>query len=626
MTSTPRSARSTLPFLPGYTAHDLRFNSRKPQTLSWGPGGSTDAFHKLKQKVHKVPTLNLAIVEKLRDPFHRYDMSYRSPTHDEKSFMRESARNTYRPAIPPAWLQHDRQVLKFSAYSQEPVYESPKEAFRIRCCNVYFYLEDGTMMVSEPKVENSGMSQGTWIKRHRLPKPECMGGGLYTCDDLRVGCTISIYSQLFRLVACDQFTRDFYQHALGVEMEADEDAPLDSFRASEIEDNAPETKALIAARSARLAESKEYHHLSAGGNRKNAKLEQYLENDRKVLRFNCYWNDHTKYGTRQYYTLHYYLADDTAEILENMSRNSGRDPYPTFWRRSPLRKSPNISAIPGMDVESVVYKPEDLLIGECVQVLGRDVFLYDCDSFTRDFYRQFMNLEQDSIPIENPQLVHTKLRFPPHIGFGSEEDSLASCLRLRPRPPQRDMKKLIADAEKVMRFEAVLVNSIPQDQKRRFVVAVFLADTSIGVWEFKNRNSGHTEGKFANKARRKNPMTRMWFRQSDFFVGATIEVNASPFRLIWADDAAFNYMEEHADEFPRSNVDVILSKIAPFAEDLRKVPGIMEWKDLQALAKEMDLHLVDQEVIALARAFGTYQGHPKCRATIDVSRVVSALQ
>ena len=65
----------------------------------------------------------------------------RSPTHDEKSFMRESARNTYRPAVPPArcqeiadwpqsrpmlsaeaWLQHDRQVLKFSAYSQAYVH------------------------------------------------------------------------------------------------------------------------------------------------------------------------------------------------------------------------------------------------------------------------------------------------------------------------------------------------------------------------------------------------------------------------------------------------------------------------------------------------------------------------
>ena len=28
--------------------------------------------------------------------------------------------------------------------------------------------------------------RGTLIKRHRMPKPECMGGGLYTYDDLRL--------------------------------------------------------------------------------------------------------------------------------------------------------------------------------------------------------------------------------------------------------------------------------------------------------------------------------------------------------------------------------------------------------------------------------------------------------
>ena len=45
------------------------------------------------------------------------------------------------------------------------------------------------------------------------------------------------------------------------------------------------------------------------------------------------------------------------------------------------------------------------------------------------------------------------------------------------------------------------------------------------------------------------------------------------------------------------------------------------------LAKEkMNLHLADQEVIALARAFGTYEGHPKCRAAVDVPKVVLALQ
>ena len=59
---------------------------------------------------------------------------------------------------------------------------------------------------------------------------------------------------------------------------------------------------------------------------------------------------------------------------------------------------------------------------------------------------------------------------------------------------------------------------------RRFIVAVFMADDSVGVWELKLRNSGHGEarmavhralewhqGKWANKARRKNPATGRWF-------------------------------------------------------------------------------------------------------------------
>lgn len=40
------------------------------------------------------------------------------------------------------------------------------------------------------------------------------------------------------------------------------------------------------------------------------------------------------------------------------------------------------------------------------------------------------------------------------------------------------------------------------------------------------------------------------FSQADFFVGATIEVNASPFQLLWADDAAFSRMENDPKQFP----------------------------------------------------------------------------
>lgn len=616
-TATPRGT-CQLPFLPGYAAQEVKFGtSRKPQTLSFGPGGCIDSFHKLK----KVPRLNLALTERLRDPFHRYDMSQRSPTHEERDFMKQSARNTYRPANEPAWLKHDRHVLKFDAYTQDRMFESTKETFRIRCCVLYFYLEDGTIMVSEPKVENSGMAQGTVVKRHRIPKPKCLGGGPYSYEDFRVGSTVSIYSQIYKLIACDEFTRKFYWDAMGAVQPDDQDPPIDSFLANlQVDEEA------MAERSATLSESKEYHHLACGGNRKNQKLEQYLENDRKVLRFHCFWDDMTKYGTRMYYTLHYYLADDTAEILENMSRNSGRDPYPTFWRRSPLRKNPNITATPGMmEPEPVVYKPEDLVVGEFVNILGRNIFLYDCDVFTRDFYKEYMGFEQTSIKIEQPKLVHTKIRYPPHIGFGSEEDSLASCLRLTPRPPLRDMKRLIADADKVMRFEAKLANDIPQDEKRRFIVAVFMADDSVGVWELKSRNSGHDEGKFANKARRKNPATGTWFCQADFFVGAVIEVNSSPFQLIWADDAAFLRMETNPTQFPYADESILVKKMGPVRGTLENLTDMIEWRSLQSLAKEAGVELVDHEAITLARAFGRYQGPPARKAEIDVSKLLLAM-
>ena len=53
-------------------------------------------------------------------------------------------------------------------------------------------------------------------------------------------------------------------------------------------------------------------------------FKRYLENDRKVLRFYTFWDESGKYGSRKYYTMHYYLADDTVELLENLPRSERR--------------------------------------------------------------------------------------------------------------------------------------------------------------------------------------------------------------------------------------------------------------------------------------------------------------
>ncbi len=96
------------------------------------------------------------------------------------------------PESPPEWLKHDRQVLRFFAYFQESVVEDPNENFRYRKCVIYYYLEDGTIYISEPKIENSGLPQGVFLKRHKVPRKD--GSGVITWEDFNCGEDIEIYA------------------------------------------------------------------------------------------------------------------------------------------------------------------------------------------------------------------------------------------------------------------------------------------------------------------------------------------------------------------------------------------------------------------------------------------------
>lgn len=63
-------------------------------------------------------------------------------------------------------------------------------------------------------------------------------------------------------------------------------------------------------------------------------LKQFLDYDRKVLCFQCFWDD----GDSREFILHYFLADDTIEIREVIPPNSGRDKVSKFLRRCRLPK------------------------------------------------------------------------------------------------------------------------------------------------------------------------------------------------------------------------------------------------------------------------------------------------
>merc|ERR550514_209062 len=152
------------------------------------------------------------------------------------------------------------------------------------------------------------------------------------------------------------------------------------------------------------------------------------------------------------------------------------------------------TATPAMlEPDAILYKPIDLIVGSTVNVLGREVYLYDCDDFTRNFYEKYLDMRQSSIPIEAEKMDRKQMGVAPHTGFGSAEDSLANCLSLRPKPPRQDLVKLMTNSDKVLRFEARMDNKLPEDKARRDVPQ-FTDEESVAPEELRTLTIEHLDG------------------------------------------------------------------------------------------------------------------------------------
>ncbi|KAI9576779.1 hypothetical protein GQX74_010761 [Glossina fuscipes] len=91
------------------------------------------------------------------------------------------------PKLPP-WLAYDKYVLCFNAYFKETLQEVYQAPFQVRKVKILYCLEDGTMQVLEPKVENSGIPQGCMVHRQRIPKPPPCRSDFMSTLDLNFSC------------------------------------------------------------------------------------------------------------------------------------------------------------------------------------------------------------------------------------------------------------------------------------------------------------------------------------------------------------------------------------------------------------------------------------------------------
>ncbi|CAG9766108.1 unnamed protein product [Ceutorhynchus assimilis] len=538
----------------------------------------------------------------------------------------------------PGYIIFDKQTLCFDAFFQETLQEVRGSPFQVRTVKIYYFLEDGTIQVIEPKVENSGVSQGTLISRQRIRFPAPMDDNFYEMIDFNIGREVELYGRVFKITNCDKFTRTFLNRC-GISVSDPIVSPEDPYL--------------------QLRSHDRDAFQSKKPNRNRNSLGQFLENDRKVLHFKAYWDDqNTEYGYLHFLELRYYLADDTIEIKELQSETGGEHGF-MFLRRGKLpkryRELPAVGSNANYTVLNVLgsalsarrylvdpldcgrekieyYHEKDLTIGGLINCYGRKLVLTDADAFTREYYATKYGISEFapiSPPASNQKTVYIarpkERELPPWNGFGSYEDSAQNCITVEPKAPLRDFKKfLLYDRigldSHILRFKAKMISKVPENCSRKFIISFYLTDDTLAVFEIGQTNSGFTTSTFSKRASVQLAGQKIFaskpplcYTPLHMFIGATLSINGFTFVLTDADEYALRYMEINCGQFPKANLKKIMQnvreKLRPIykdfvAENIPKENAVMSYSQLRnKLCKIMGEEFTEHEMITIARAF-----------------------
>ncbi|ESO04736.1 hypothetical protein HELRODRAFT_78915 [Helobdella robusta] len=468
----------------------------------------------------------------------------------------------------PRWIAFDKQVLSFDGYFQESVTEHKEGQFRIRKVKLYFFLEDDTLMVVEPRIRNTGLCQGVIVKRHRIHKPEPCSHLYYTAEDFNLGTEIDIYGRVYKICDCDSFTSSFYKN-IGIILKRP--VPFTSI---------PFEKKIMQEKDGRKKRPENVELMSSM---------QFFTRDPFVLRFYCYWDDRENmFGDVRQFVMNYFLSDDTIELIEVLPQNSGRDKIPWFLKRSKVPKKPetmrNVGATAKHSVLNVLgesgwtsrylmdplevgrtyddfYLDSDIRIGSSLNVYNRRIIVHSMDNFTKDYYRKKYGISTDSLKKHIDLYKQKYCHLPPYNGFGSEEDSAGNCLTLHPETLRSNdaIQFFVHDRRaldsNLLRFEACLMSSFAPDTQRKFIVLYFRTNDTFKIFEVKVNNSGYIGGTFAyrqripkpNQPRFKCELSR-YYGKEDLYIGSVIVYSGHSFVLTMADEYALSYMERNCNE------------------------------------------------------------------------------
>jgi hypothetical protein len=131
----------------------------------------------------------------------------------------------------------------------------------------------------------------------------------------------------------------------------------------------------------------------------------------------------------------------------------------------------------------------------------------------------------------------------PYLGYGTEEDSMASVKALVMKPPKKDMQKMFKNDLHILRYDTKLVSSNPDDDNRKFILSFFCGDDTIEIFEMAERNSGRVGGKFLDRKRHVNPLNGNYYTEKEMLIGQMLILGGYKFRLEKCDEYTEKYFE-----------------------------------------------------------------------------------
>ncbi len=224
---------------------------------------------------------------------------------------------------------------------------------------------------------------------------------------------------------------------------------------------------------------------SASASAINVNLPQWLKYDKNVLRFKGYFQEEITESCYENYrirpcSLLYYLEDDTIQISEYKSENSGIT-QGILLKRCRIKNNSNNNEIHWRDFN----------LGKNIMILGKNFRICSCDKFTENF------LIKNGVELNKSEDI-PKVSFSNKysmIDFGQIKRNLGEIreyteVGLGGGHPNKGLKQFLDNDRKVLSFEITWFDDRYDKELKRYKLNYYLADGQIEVLEIKIVNSG----------------------------------------------------------------------------------------------------------------------------------------